>query len=72
MRQLLSLQKLIKCDDMASVPPALGDATLLLLPARLILAGLVLATVLVLVGLAGLVLARLFFAGLALAVVFVA
>ena len=72
LRQLLSLQELIKYDDEASAPPMLGDAALLLLPARLILAGLVLAVVLVLAGLAGFVLARFVFAGLALATVFVA
>ena len=57
---------------MVSAPPVSGDATLLLLLARLIIAGLVLAVVLVLAGLAGFVLARLVFAGLALAAVFVA
>ena len=57
---------------MVSAPPVSGDATLLLLLARLIIAGLVLAVVLVLTGLAGFVLARLVFAGLALATVFVA
>ena len=71
-RQLLSLQELIKYDDAASASPVLGDAALLLLLARLILAGLVHATALVLAGLAGFVLARLVFAGLALATVFVA
>ena len=70
MRQLLSLQELIKCNDMLGAPPVLGDAALLFLLAIHILAGYVLAVVLVLAGLAGFVLARfvlarLLFTGLA-------
>ena len=64
LRWVLGLQEPIECGDAASAPPTLGDTTLLLL-----LAGLVLATMLIL---AGLVFARLVFAGLALAAVFVA
>ena len=72
LRQLHSLQERIKYEDLASAPPVLGDAALLFLLPRLIFAGLVLAMVLILAGLAGFVLARFVFAGLALATVFVA